>query len=151
MTLDQKLTRLRKQHGLSQADVSEQLTVSRQAVSRWENGAVRPSTENLQYLSKIYHVSLEYLLDDTADEGEEPEICQPGEQNAPPLASPSRKALTHREKVILIAGICIVLAAICILIAVFVAAKPKRTTTRIEDTIKENIDDVPRVQFEIEW
>ena len=48
MTLDKKLARLRKREGLSQAEVSEKLDVSRQAVSRWESGEARPSTDNLQ-------------------------------------------------------------------------------------------------------
>ena len=50
MTLEKKLVRLRKKEGMSQADVSGKLNVSRQAVSRWEAGDSRPSTENLQAL-----------------------------------------------------------------------------------------------------
>lgn len=68
MTLDKKLARLRKKAGLSQAEVSEELDVSRQAVTKWETGLSRPSTENLQSLSKLYNVSLEYLLDESEDE-----------------------------------------------------------------------------------
>ncbi len=68
MTLDKKLARLRKREGLSQAEVSENLDVSRQAVTKWETGASRPSTENLQSLSKLYNVPLEYLLDESKDE-----------------------------------------------------------------------------------
>ena len=68
MTLDKKLTRLRKKAGLSQAEVSEELDVSRQAVTKWETGQSRPSTENLQSLSKLYNVPLEYLLDESEDE-----------------------------------------------------------------------------------
>ena len=68
MTLDKKLVRLRKKEGLSQAEVSEKLDVSRQAVTKWETGASRPSTENLQALSKLYNVQLDYLLDEKEDE-----------------------------------------------------------------------------------
>lgn len=67
MTLDKKLERLRKKEGLSQADVSEELDVSRQAVTKWETGLSRPSIENLQSLSKLYNVPIEYLLDDSKD------------------------------------------------------------------------------------
>ena len=68
MTLDKKLARLRKKAGLSQAEVSEEMDVSRQAVTKWETGQSRPSTENLQSLSKLYNVPLEYLLDESEDE-----------------------------------------------------------------------------------
>lgn len=66
MTLGEKLKGLRKKNGLSQLQLSEKLMVSRQAVSGWEAGSSRPSTENLQGLSKLYSVPLEYLLDDDA-------------------------------------------------------------------------------------
>ena len=62
MTLEKKLVRLRKKEGMSQADVSEKLNVSRQAVSRWEAGDSRPSTENLQALCRLYNVKLDDLL-----------------------------------------------------------------------------------------
>lgn len=68
MTLDKKLFRLRKKEGLSKAEVSEKLDVSRQAVSRWESGEARPSTDNFQALCKLYHVSLDYLLNENEDE-----------------------------------------------------------------------------------
>lgn len=68
MTLDKKLARLRKREGLSQAEVSEELDVSRQAVTKWETGTSRPSIENLQSLSRLYNVPLEYLLDESGDE-----------------------------------------------------------------------------------
>lgn len=72
MTLDKKLVRLRKREGLSQAEVSEKLDVSRQAVSRWESGEAKPSTDNLQTLCKLYYVSLDYLLNESEDESPVP-------------------------------------------------------------------------------
>lgn len=77
MTLEKKLVRLRKKEGMSQADVSEKLNVSRQAVSRWEAGDSSPSTENLQALCKLYNVKLDDLLDESNEEVpiEKPE-CQ---------------------------------------------------------------------------
>ena len=82
MTLEKKLVRLRKKEGMSQADVSEKLDVSRQAVSRWESGDSRPSTENLQALCKLYNVKLDDLLDESNEEVPiENTECQKAESN----------------------------------------------------------------------
>lgn len=62
MELEKKLVHLRKEKGLTQLELSEALKVSRQAVSKWESGAAMPSTENLQCLSKLYGVSIDYLI-----------------------------------------------------------------------------------------
>ena len=67
MSLAEKLVSLRKQKGLTQMDLAEQLNVSRQAISRWEVGAAIPSTENLRVLSELYETSVDYLLNDEAD------------------------------------------------------------------------------------
>ena len=62
MTLCEKLTQARKAAGLTQADVAAQLNVSRQAVSRWESGQSKPSTEKLLALGALYGVSIDQLL-----------------------------------------------------------------------------------------
>lgn len=66
MKLEEKLVSLRKEKGLSQLKLAEQMNVSRQAISRWEVGAATPSIENLKYLGRLYDVPLEYLLHDDA-------------------------------------------------------------------------------------
>lgn len=65
--LSQKLKELRKKQGLTQLELAERLFVSRQAISGWEAGTSRPSTENLQSLSRLFNIPLETLLDDTAE------------------------------------------------------------------------------------
>ena len=65
MNLDKKLVYLRKKKGLTQLQLAELMDVSRQAISRWEVGAAVPSTENLSFLSNLYHVPLEYLISDS--------------------------------------------------------------------------------------
>lgn len=57
---------------MTQEFVSETLGVSRQAVSKWENGTSDPSTSNLIALAKLYGVSAEELLKST-DAGNEDE------------------------------------------------------------------------------
>ena len=56
------LYELRTKNGLSQDDLAEKVFVTRQAVSRWENGETVPNTETLKLLSKLYDVSINTLL-----------------------------------------------------------------------------------------
>lgn len=67
MELNEKLLSLRKKNKLTQAQVSETLDVSRQAISNWETGAVLPSTDNLLALSRLYQVPLDHLLNGDTD------------------------------------------------------------------------------------
>jgi len=53
---------LRNKAGLSQDELAEKLFVTRQAVSRWENGETTPNTETLKLLSKLFDVSINTLL-----------------------------------------------------------------------------------------
>ena len=53
---------LRTQKGLSQDELAEKIFVTRQAVSRWENGETIPNTETLKLLSKYFDVSINTLL-----------------------------------------------------------------------------------------
>lgn len=53
---------LRKKSDLSQDELAEKLYVTRQAVSRWENGETVPNTETLKLLSKLFDVSINTLL-----------------------------------------------------------------------------------------
>ncbi len=56
------LYELRTRHGLSQDDLAAKVFVTRQAVSRWENGETVPNTETLKLLSNLYRVSINTLL-----------------------------------------------------------------------------------------
>ncbi len=60
--LGEKLMQARKAAGLTQADIAAKLHVSRQAVSRWESGQSKPSTEKLLTLGNLYGISLDQLL-----------------------------------------------------------------------------------------
>ena len=53
---------LRTKNGLSQDELAEKVFVTRQAVSRWENGDTVPGTETLKLLSKLFDVSINTLL-----------------------------------------------------------------------------------------
>lgn len=53
---------LRKKQGLTQEELAEKVFVTRQAVSRWENGETVPNTETLKLLSKVFDVSINTIL-----------------------------------------------------------------------------------------
>ena len=61
MDIGENLIKARKNKGLSQEDVSNELNVSRQSVSLWENNQTFPSVDNLIALSKLYDVSISAL------------------------------------------------------------------------------------------
>lgn len=62
-TLGEKLRENRVRCKMSQEFVAEAVGVSRQAVSKWENGISDPSTSNLIALAKLYGLSTEELLE----------------------------------------------------------------------------------------
>ena len=62
MNFGEKLFSLRKEKGLSQEALAEQLNTSRQAVSKWENNQGYPETEKLLMLANLFEVSVDYLL-----------------------------------------------------------------------------------------
>lgn len=62
--LSEKLYKLRKNTGLSQEQLAEQLNVSRQAISKWESGTAVPESEKLVAISNYFGVSVDYLLKD---------------------------------------------------------------------------------------
>lgn len=64
MKLSDKIVGLRKSSGMSQEELAEKLNVSRQAVSRWEMGTAMPDTTNVLQLSKLFHVTTDYLLNE---------------------------------------------------------------------------------------
>ena len=53
---------LRTKNGMSQDELAEKVFVTRQAVSRWENGETVPNTETLKLLSNLFNVSINTLL-----------------------------------------------------------------------------------------
>jgi len=62
MTTKDVIFDLRTKSGLSQEELAEKIFVTRQAISRWENGETVPNTEALKLLSKLFNVSINTLL-----------------------------------------------------------------------------------------
>lgn len=62
MTIGSRIARKRKEQGLSQEALGEQLGVSRQAIYKWESDAALPEIEKLIALSRLFGVSVGWLL-----------------------------------------------------------------------------------------
>lgn len=75
MTIGQKLKKLRTDKGSTQKDLADELHVSFQTVSKWENDENEPDIATLKELAKFYGCSVDYLIDESDAEikEEEPE------------------------------------------------------------------------------
>lgn len=72
MNFSETLKYLRRNKNLSQEKLAEDLGISRQAVSKWENGLAEPDTSNLIKLAELFNVSLDELtgLSDSSKKSE---------------------------------------------------------------------------------
>ena len=62
MNTGEAIKAIRERHGLTQQDMAERVNVTRQAVSRWENGETEPDKETLKAISREFSVSINTLL-----------------------------------------------------------------------------------------
>jgi len=62
MTIDERIQKLRKRKGLSQEQLADVLSVSRQAVSKWESGQSLPEIEKLIAMSVLFETTIDYIL-----------------------------------------------------------------------------------------
>ncbi len=62
MQMGEQLQRHRKEHGMSQENLAKHLHISRQSISKWENGTSLPSFANVVAISELFEVSLDELI-----------------------------------------------------------------------------------------
>lgn len=79
MTFGENLQYYRKQNNLTQEDLAEQMQVSRQSVSKWENGEAMPDLEKVIKLADILRVNLDDLCGRTIDVATEDSLKLPTE------------------------------------------------------------------------
>lgn len=68
MNIGERITALRKEKDISQTELAKRLNVSRQAVSKWEQGVSSPDTAKLIQLAEILGTEVEYLATGTHPE-----------------------------------------------------------------------------------
>ena len=67
MLLNEKITTIRKMNNLTQEGFAEELGISRQAVSKWENGTSVPDVQLLLRIADFYNLTLDQLVRDDFD------------------------------------------------------------------------------------
>ncbi len=128
MTLGQRIAQKRKELGLSQEGLGEQLGVSRQAIYKWESDASLPEIDKLITLSKIFSVSVGWLLG--VEEAPSPAEPPSGELTEAQLqmvqeivdrylAAQPKQAPLKRRKLVRLCGAAAVLALVVALFNLF--------------------------------
>lgn len=137
MELQEKLNILRKQHKLTQMELAHELEVSRQAISKWEQGTALPSTENLIRLAELYGVSVEVLTNPKLPLDGAEQQKPVDTQNAPSAeAKPDTGKIKRLVAAALVAGV--VLGGLLVgMVAFSGGAKAPEETTPIKDLEKE--------------
>lgn len=158
MKLEEKLTEERKKKQVSQFDLAAYLGVSRQAISRWETGAGKPSMDNLRALSQLYGVPLDYLVDaDTPSRHPDPlapaapmpwvpRITE--EPKHSPESQPDKRKLNKKWIIVLA---CLCAAGIIWMVSSY--AQSKKETISIEEMPVEKAEDgyLPGPTFSVGW
>lgn len=148
MKLEEKLTALRKEKGMTQLELAEAIHVSRQAVSRWEVGTSVPTTENLAYLSQVYGVSVDDLLGGR----ENPAMDDSPKEETPIPAAPSAADTGKAAK----RWTVLALAALSLAVLILAACVGALLLSGREDA--HNLSDLTREEgvlssgtFSLEW
>lgn len=108
MKLSEKIIKLRKEKGLSQEEFGNEINVSRQAVSKWENDESKPDIDKIQEIVKKFNVTYEYLLDDEVE-------------NMERISEVQTKNKKHKGKIILKVILVILLIYLLFCIYKFIA------------------------------
>ena len=117
MTFGEKLARLRRENNITQDQLAQLLSVSRQSVSKWESGTAFPETDKLIRLADLFHCSLDYLLRDSRSDspeshpegsaGVEEQEGKPqvgGEETSPDSSRPGRQDGTRDSITLTLTG-----------------------------------------------
>ena len=153
MSFAKKMIELRKQQDLSQQDLADRLGVSRQAISRWETGAVQPLADSVKSLAQVFQVSTDYLLNDDLDD---PTPLHPP-QPAPPQEEPTP---TRKHRKWLLALAALAAAAVLVLVtalgtAYYLQWKERQPVSMYDlprETAEESIRDRSIITFSFdEW
>lgn len=122
MDIGRKMQELRKVSGMTQEQLAEKLNVSRQTVSKWENGTTLPDLESILKFCRIFHIS----LDDLLGEGNQPQSTQ----ERITLQDLVRINRHSRKITLLFVGGLLFLVLACTVIAIVLAVRSATLSTQ---------------------
>ena len=105
MSFSENLKQIRKEHHLSQEELAELLDVSRQAVSKWEQGQGYPEVEKLLMISQKLNISLDELME--SEDGDIFDVADPRSEfensviSEMQIASFAESTITEKDREIL--------------------------------------------------
>lgn len=88
LTLGEKIKSLRMSHGLSQAELADELHVSRYVISKWENNKSEPDITSLKIISQCFQISIDELLDNVLDSVLSTDLDSTSSDTTPASVSP---------------------------------------------------------------
>lgn len=134
MSVHLNLRNKRKELELTQEEVADRLGISRQAISKWENGNGYPDIDNLILLSKLYGVSVDDLLQGDAAKEKKVKRRVPGlllcaflAAILPPIGGVAAVAIlkkargvsvAHKKTIVFLCKISIILSIVVVMIGV---------------------------------
>lgn len=97
MLFPDKLISLRKARNMTQAELAEELNISRQAISKWESGTSVPSIENLISISAFFNITVDFLIKPELDIESIQDQCTTSPQEVLPAPSDQLEEDTHEH------------------------------------------------------
>ena len=146
MNFGERIYKLRTEKELSQGDLAEALEVSRQSISKWENGVSVPELEKLVKLSEVFGITLDELV--TGKEGK----AQPApEPQVIYVEKPVERKNTKTQKwcIALCSLLCVLLLANLLAIFLYPSAGPEDSEVQESQYFEITSSEVSGM--EIEW
>lgn len=148
MSFSENLMRLRKQKGLSQEELANEIDVSRQTVSKWELGSTTPEMDKLVQMSNFFGVSVDDLVngDDVTSKVNNTNVKENVEnkyetQNTEETKSKKERAKNRFYAIGIVSVISIILAILIILLVRELTREKNETnTTMIENVAQSNFN-----------
>ena len=111
--MEQRLIALRKEKGLTQAQLAEAINICRQSISDWERGVTKPTQDNLLLLSELYGVSVDYLLGKDVSPVA-PAVPVPEQQPQQQTQAPGQRLWLYRGIILILAALLVVMTLLCV-------------------------------------